>query len=337
MHLYLAKRLLFICISPKRVLLLFICFALFPVSLSAQKNKAEIPVSIQIKPKRLVKLPSLVGETSGLLLFDGLLWTINDSDNPAILFGLDTISGEIVRTVAVRNSTNTDWEAVTQDESNIYIGDFGNNLGNRTDLRILKISKATLLNPDTYTVDAGSIRFRYPDQASFETAYNSNNFDCEAFVYYQDSLHLFSKNWIDLNTRHYVLPADTGTHIAKLAGQFNADGLITDASVNKSGNLVLLGYKHIRGKKWKCFCWLTKIDSADVSSGSNKIRISLGTAFHLGQTEGIFLTNDNRAWISSESIVAGKLKRRAKLFSLDLKQACRHQEAGAYKNDYYKP
>ena len=68
------------------------------------------------------------------------------------------------------------------------------------------------MNSENDTVVAGFILFSYPDQVSFERKLNNNNFDCEAFFYYHDSLHLFSKNWSDFKTKQYVVPSDTGTY-----------------------------------------------------------------------------------------------------------------------------
>ena len=271
--------------------------------------------NISLKPHLISKLPKVINETSGLVFFNGMLFTINDSDNPAAIYQVDTTTGETVRTVIIGNAVNHDWEAITHDDSNVYIGDFGNNYGNRTDLQILKITKADILDSENDTVEAGFIRFSYPDQTSFERRLNNNNFDCEAFFYYHDSLHLFSKNWSDFESKHYVISSDTGTYQAELAGQFYVDGLITDASVNAQGNIVLLGYKNIRGRKWECFCWLYQVADSGICFNSNTTRIELGSAWHLGQTEGIFLKDDNTAWLSSESIMAGKLFRPAKLYN----------------------
>jgi hypothetical protein len=302
---------------------LLIVALLLITALPAQTIDSELPDSAKaknnsVKPHLISKLPKVINETSGLVFFNGMLFTINDSDNPAAIYQVDTTTGATVRTIIVANAVNHDWEAITHDDSNVYIGDFGNNYGNRTDLQILKITKSDILNSENDTVEAGFIRFSYPDQTSFERKLNNNNFDCEAFFYYHDSLHLFSKNWSDLKSKHYVISSDTGTYQAELAGQFYVDGLITDASVNAQGNIVLLGYKNIRGRKWECFCWLFQVADSGICFNSNTTRIELGSAWHLGQTEGIFLNNDNTAWLSSESIMAGKLFRPAKLFKVNL-------------------
>ena len=274
-------------------------------------------ISIRYKPQLIAKLTTGVKETSGLIFSGGQLWTINDSGNPPEIIQIDTITGSIVRKVVIANAVNRDWESITQDDSTIYIGDFGNNYGNRKDLHILKIVKTDLFNPANDTVPAGYIYFSYPDQTDFSPALNRNNFDCEAFFCHNDSLHLFSKDWGDQLTRHYVVPSDTGRYQARYIEKFGADGLITDASINEQGNIVLLGYKNTGGRFWDCFSWLLYDYKGCNFFSGRKTRLELGSALQLGQSEGIVLKNNNTGWISSESIFTVGIFHPAKLFSFD--------------------
>jgi len=273
---------------------------------------------IHYKPHFIANLPDEIKETSGLLLFNGQLWTLNDSGNKPEIYQIDSTNGSVLRTIVISNSVNTDWESMAQDDSNVYIGDFGNNAGNRTNLRILKIAKNDIANPENDSVKAGHIYFVYPDQTQFPTAVNKNNFDCEAFIFCNDSLHLFSKDWVDQQTRHYVIPAEPGRYKARLVEKFQANGLITDASINAKGNIVLLGYKNTVRRSYTCFVWLLSgYTGTDFFSG-NKRKVELGSALQLGQTEGIILNNDNTGRISSESIHAGWFYESAKMFRFNL-------------------
>jgi hypothetical protein len=274
----------------------------------------------KIKPSLITKLPAGLKETSGLLMFDGLLWTFNDGGNPAEIYQIDTVNGQVLRTVKIINAPNCDWESMAQDEYNIYIGDFGNNSGNRTNLQILKISKGELRQTSITQADAQFIKFYYPDQKDFAPNFNNNNFDCEAFLCFNDSIYLFTKNWSDNKTKLYSLPSDSGTYEAHFVSQFYADGLITDASIHKNGNIVLLGYKNTGRKIYTSFVWLLTANTANnrgFSVNEHWKKLSLGSVLHVGQTEGIFLKNDNSAFISSESILNGWLLRRAKLLKID--------------------
>ena len=58
------------------------------------------------------------------------------------LYELNVTNGNVSRTVTIQNAANVDWEDICTDDDYIYIGDFGNNSGNRTNLRIYKVLKS---------------------------------------------------------------------------------------------------------------------------------------------------------------------------------------------------
>jgi len=287
---------------------------IFLISDTALKNAASINLNCEL----VAKLPAEVKETSGLVFLNHLQWTLNDGGNPAELQQIDTVTGKILRTKCIMNAENNDWESLTQDSLNIYIGDFGNNSGNRTDLKILKIQKSEIINTESDTVFASFIHIRYPDQLNFVAPNQQTDFDCEAFFFYGDSLHLFTKNWTDQRTRHYSVPVDTGHYELNYIDSFSSDGLITDASINSDGNIVLLGYRNNGGKFWNCFCWVISEYTNSNFFNGRITRVELGSVIHNGQTEAIVLKNDNTAWISSESIHTLMLNMPAKLLRLDL-------------------
>jgi hypothetical protein len=257
-------------------------------------------------PVLIGNLGSALNESSGLAIINGELWSHNDSGNPNEIHRINTADATITRTVVIENATNVDWESVTQNNEYLFVGDFGNNNGNRTNLNILKIAITDILNTVNDTVQAEVIQFSYSDQSTFVSAPNNNNYDCEAFFYANDSLHLFSKNWANLKTKHYVLSAEAGTHQAALTDSLNADGLITDAATNADGTVTLLGYKNNGNNLYTCFIWLVyDYPSLYHCFGGNKRRIEIGSALTIGQTEGITLMNDNTGYISSELITAG--------------------------------
>lgn len=274
--------------------------------------------------KLIAKLPLKISETSGLVYFDQMLWTINDGGNPAELYQVDTVSGAIIQTKRIINVLNNDWEAITQDSLYLFVGDFGNNSGNRTDLKILKIRKTDLLTTDSDIISAGNIYFHYPEQVSFNPVLQQTEFDCEAFFYHNDSLHLFTKDWVNQQTKHYTLPVDTGRYELNYIDSFEADGLITDAAINAEGTISLLGYKK-NGKFWSCFCWLLSDYTNNCFFNGKKTRFELGSVFTLSQVEAIMLNNDNTAWISSESIFTPIFVLPAKLLKLDLNPALRNK------------
>jgi len=192
-------------------------------------------------------LPPVITETSGLENGpNGWFWTHNDSGNSAKLYCVDTL-GAIQRSVSVLGDSNTDWEEVTKDlQGNIYVGNFGNNQLNRTDLRVVKIPSIDTCTGTTFVTD--TISFSYPDQSTIPTTGEYGNFDMEAMFHYQNTLHLFSKDRSDPSTgytKHYTLPAVGGTYVANLVDSFNAGHAsyifaITAADISEDGSQVAL-------------------------------------------------------------------------------------------------
>ena len=84
-------------------------------------------------------LPDLINESSGLVFFDDQLWTHNDKGGEDKIYQIDTSTGVVIQTVVIAAADNDDWEDLAQDENHIYIGDFGNNKGDRMNLKIYKI------------------------------------------------------------------------------------------------------------------------------------------------------------------------------------------------------
>lgn len=246
---------------------------------------------------------SILNENSGIVFFDNHLYTINDGGNSNSIFEMDTL-GAIVREITVVNATNVDWEALSHNNQSLFIGDFGNNSGSREDLCVYEISKQDILDPQATEVSATRMLFRFQDQVDFTWNSNSHNYDCEAFVSTDDSLYLFSKNWLDEETKLYKLPNTwSDTAVAALDSGFNADGLITDASVDLiSGNMMLLGYKNNGANLYSSFIWMLWDYEENLFFSGNKRRIEIGTMFSLAQTEGLALKDNSIGYVSSEQI-----------------------------------
>ena len=193
----------------------------------------------------------LLDECSGLQYVNGNLWT-HPNHVDSNIYRIDSLTNIVFQTVSL-NSINYDWEDMTASDDMLFVGDFGNNSGNRTDLHILKIALSDLTTSAT-NANAQTINFSYPDQTNFTSNLNANSFDCEAFFYHHDSLHLFTKDWVTKFTKHYVLPAVAGTYIAQLKDSFNVNGLITSAAIDSNGIIVLLGYDNVIPAP--CFLWM---------------------------------------------------------------------------------
>ena len=193
--------------------------------------------------RELGNLPEAISETSGLIFYNGKLITHNDSGNSAQLFEIDTTSLLITRTITILNAENSDWEDITQDDTYIYIGDFGNNLGTRDDLAIYRIAKQEFEQNDE--VSAEKTNFNYEDQTDFSNTGNSD-WDAEAFIWRDNQLLIFTKQWQSQATVVYAVPDTPGTHEAKRLDRFDVNGLITGATYNSLTDLIyLVGYSSI--------------------------------------------------------------------------------------------
>ncbi len=271
---------------------------------AATVNDGSCEYSITLfTPPLMNVLPDEVRETSGLAFFNNSLWTLNDSGGEPVLYKLDTATGKVVQRVRISNATNVDWESLATDDEFVYIGDFGNNSGNRKDLKIYKVRISDI--PESCDVSVGSteIDFYYPDQPNKHIEKRKyNNFDCEALMAMGDSLYLFSKNWENYKTRVYSLPKTPGSYSAALIDSFNVRGLVTAADYNpKSNEVILQGYTN---KSWVPFAWLLFDFKGHHFFSGNKRRVDMPNILTT-QTEGVVYVDGKQTILSSEKTKLG--------------------------------
>ena len=269
----------------------------YNASATINDGSCVYPVTHDTPVLRTTLPVTVLAESSGLAWSDGKLWSHNDSGNPATFFSIDTTDGHVLQTVYVDNHPNVDWEDIAADNDYIYIGDFGNNTGDRTDLKVLKIAKASIGNDSAVHVNAQTISFSYTDQTSF-TPTQLNNFDCEALISIGDSLYIFTKDRLDNKTRVYKMPKVPGTYALSPYTNYNVNGLITAASYNATTHeIVLLGYTLL---KTNSFLWFLNDYNGDMFFSGNKRRIEIGNNTEW-QTEGIAFISPDRFFISNET------------------------------------
>ncbi len=241
-------------------------------------------------------LSTTLEETSGLVLWNNMLWTHNDNTDLNI-YAIDTIDGTLIQSYIMVGITNTDWEEIAEDSLYIYIGDFGNNAnGNRVDLKIFRVDKnSILLNSPVIDI----INFTYSNQTNFTpTGSNNTDFDCEAFEVTTDSIFLFTKQWVSNQTSVYSLSKIPGSHIAQLNATYNVQGLITGSTSLADQNLtVLCGYNNFLSP----FVYLLYDYTGSEFFSANKRKINISLPFH--QVEGITTNNGTKYYISNELFV----------------------------------
>ncbi len=200
----------------------------------------EYPTTI-ITADGVGALDSQLGGSSSLLYWNNGFWTFNDH-NDSCLYHIDSTSANILETFCINGLRNDDVEEISQDSLYLYFGDVGNNSGNRRDLQILRISKESILN-QMIVID--TIRFFYEDQTDFTANPQATDFDCEAFIVTDDSIYIFTKEWVSTQTTLYSLPKIPGTHVARRLETYDVHGLITGASYMPEYQLIVLcGYDY---------------------------------------------------------------------------------------------
>lgn len=260
-------------------------------------NKLHKPLADTLNVNVQYFIPELSGrldEISGMIYFNELIWGINDSGGKNEIYGFNK-KGKIVRTIEIEDAKNEDWESMDQDKRFIFVGDFGNNRGNREDLCIYRIDKKDLKNKKNQKVKSKNIKFRYGPQQSYSIFEHHTEYDCEALASFKDSLYLFSKDWKNLTTTVYGLPKADGEYVLQPIDTFNVNGLITGADFSPDRQkLALLGYTLDRA-----FVWLfTNFPGNRFFEGDRTLMelTNIGGA----QTEGISFMNNNTLLISCE-------------------------------------
>jgi hypothetical protein len=252
-------------------------------------------------------------ESSGVEFTENAIWTHNDSGNSNKFYKINPSDCSVLQTITTYNFPNNDWEDITSDKDYLYLGNFGNNDGNRKDLKIIKIAKSDLNSSNTdITVYPEAINFNYADQTSFVKDGNTN-FDCEAFFSKGDSLYLFTKNRGDYKTRVYALSKNPGDFTISPKYEFDCNGLITGADYDSINNRIcLIGYED--NKLNSFIYYLTDFNDNNFFSGNVK-RIQIGNSNTGWQTEGICFGNNDTIFISCENYNA-----KATLYTSSLKQ-----------------
>ncbi|MFK7772798.1 MAG: hypothetical protein AB8F94_11685 [Saprospiraceae bacterium] len=286
-------------ISKKALFTIFIFIIFFSC-----RNDKTLPALLEFNQLQLVEVPTSLNEISGMVFRNDMsVFAHNDGGQGARIFEINLTEKKVNRNIKIYNAINFDWEDMAQDDEYIYVSDSGNNLGQRTDLKIYKISKNDLEIQDS--VAAEIIEFEYPDQEIFSPT-EVHNFDCEAIISFENELFLFSKNHLDQKTKLYSLSKNVGSHTANLLQEFNADGLITGATISEDNNVItLLGYhKEVvnQVEKFDPFIWLLyDFEENKIFEGkTKKLDIEIKT-----QMEAICFGNKKNLYFSHESETLG--------------------------------
>ncbi len=279
-------------------------------------------------PVKTDPINTVLAESSGLQWAGNSLWTFNDSGGEPAIYRIDTLSDAILQKVTLQGATNIDWEDIAFDGFYFYIGDFGNNSnGARTNLKIYRFPLIAIPdavgNPDVTIPSAqiSIINFTYSDQPQPPVASGGNNtkFDCEAMIVDDSKIHLFSKNWIDLNSMHYVIDGvEAGTYVATPLETLATNFLVTGADKAVGDNVIaLLGYQ-VTGTA-SHFLFLLSDYTGGYYFNGNKRKLNLPDVFVMAKAEGICFKNGHYGYISNERVVQSPFTFTQKLRSFDIR------------------
>lgn len=244
------------------------------------------------------ELPKKLNESSALVYTDVGIFSLSDDTQPEI-FNIDPKTGDILQTISIGGISFIDKEALTADDKYLYIGDFGNNNGDRKDLKIVRLKLSKITNVENQNVTGEIISFHYPEQKSFNLKKKENAFDAEALVTFGGKLYLFTKQRNDHQTTLYEIPATPGNYAAKKIGVFNVNGRITDAALSPdSKTLLLLGYQadHLYSFLWK----FEEFEGRNFFSGNADYKIIALETIDW-QTEGLTFINESDFLLSCET------------------------------------
>ena len=198
-----------------------------------------------------------IDELSGLVksrTHPGVFWAHNDSGDSPRIFAVSA-RGEVLGEFAVEGAESVDWEDIAIDDSgNLFLGDFGNNLNTRTDLRVYRVPEPDPRSKRRSIESDLVLPYRYADQnRRFDLA--EFDYDAEALFHLDGALWIATKHRSDRETQLYRLPlAEASSEpalrpVARLALDespvFGLDilGNVTGADLHPDGRrLALLTY-----------------------------------------------------------------------------------------------
>lgn len=262
------------------------------------------------KIETLAALPDAIKEASACEVIAGRIWSAEDHGNKPQLVAIDK-TGKLLHIVMISGAENTDWEDLASDDNgNLYIGDFGNNDNERRDLAIYKIGSQSLTANEAPVL--AKTTFYYTEQREFPPKKSNRIFDCEAFFTSGDYFYLFSKNrsaGFDGTTILYRVPNKPGNFAAEKISEFKTCGnykrcAVTSADISPDRKTVAL----LTADKVFLF---EGFSGDDFFSGKTR-EIELG---HFSQKEGIGFSSNTELMITDEK----DKKTGGNLYRLDLK------------------
>jgi len=177
----------------------------------------------------------------------GVFWTLSDSGNKPEIIPVRS-DGSLAwgaKGITIKGAKNNDWEALTSDaDGNMVVADVGNNISNRRQLNLYLFKEPSAQNPEVTEVK--TVSFVWPDQKEFPDSELKH--DCESVFKIRGNIYFLTKHRRDTLTELWRIDIPKSNEQAKLTklAQFDAKGMVTDASVSPDGkSLAILTYRAV--------------------------------------------------------------------------------------------
>jgi len=258
-------------------------------------------------------------ETSGLVNVNGKIYTHNDSGGSEVLYEINAPTGDVIRSITVNGAANVDWEDLACDDTHLYIADIGNNLGNRTDLKIYKILKSDL--DANITVNAETISFSYADQSTFTYDPFTTPYDAEALVAFNGQLHVFTKNWANHTSKVYSIPTIPGSYEVISVDENVLDVMVTGAAIDGAGSSVaLVGYTNPYDIDTPFKSMIVKLSdfTGDNFFSGSIAEYEIQNSQIVGQVEAILFNTPSELYLSAEGLTVHSVEYPAKLYKTEI-------------------
>lgn len=241
---------------------------------------------LKVKPVALNDKGSQLREISGIdesRVFEGLYWVHNDSGGSPTVFGISS-DGEIITRINVHAGAR-DWEDITtgrcQDDSCIYVADFGDNAEKRGHYQLIVFQEPQILNSE-YQSDAKIYNFSYPGGKSY-------NAEGLAFDNSTETLYSVRKTTSNQNTLYRFPHEFYEGMVLQEVCQFNAvaNQTVTGADISEDGRKMLI----------RTYNELLEFSGDQIDSGFCD-KLSNRQTFHEKQGEAVAYQNNDKGIIS---------------------------------------
>lgn len=231
-------------------------------------------------------LPPQLSESSGLYCLNNQALTINDSGNAATVFTIDSMARIVAQSSLEK--PNVDWEAITASVDAIFVGDIGNNRGNRSSLSIEVINRDTMSHLRSLIID-------YDGYKAGQNVPYAHDYDAEAMTWHNGKLLLFSKSWASRVSHVYEVDTDADHQTLKAVAHIEGlPGVITGADWDKARQqYVVVGYASDPFGNFDTFL-------AEITPEFSVSR--LWPLPDHDQVEGVCVAEDGSYWVSQESV-----------------------------------